>query len=291
MKTFSALLAICAGISPVPDEFLTQRPVTRSFDVLFDLRPNKRLSKKSWGLWFETPSRPLWRHRNGACRLEDISGAPLLIPLTLVKSLQPIRRLTHIKAEKNGRHFADYIFKCIFLNENVWISLKISLKCVPEVRINNIPALVQIMAWRRPGDKSLSEPMMVSLLAHTCVTRPQWVKQTWMKSKGVLSSFELQWLGPLIYQYMRQWTNHHWLRKWLVAWPTPTHYLDQCWDIVNWTLRNKLQWNLNRNSHIFIQENAFENVVCEMAAILSRPRCWRFSRPAMANQATCPTES
>ena len=64
MKTFSALLAICAGNSPVPGEFPTQRPVTRSFDVNFDLRPNKRLSKQSWGWWFETQSRPLWRHRN-----------------------------------------------------------------------------------------------------------------------------------------------------------------------------------------------------------------------------------
>ena len=41
--------------------------------------------------------------------------------------------------------------------------------------INNIPALVQIMAWRRPGDKPLSEPMMVRLLTHICVTWPQWV--------------------------------------------------------------------------------------------------------------------
>ena len=65
METFSALLAICAGNSPVPGEFPTQRPVTRSFDVYFDLRPNKRLSKQSWGWWFETQSCPLWRHRNG----------------------------------------------------------------------------------------------------------------------------------------------------------------------------------------------------------------------------------
>ena len=64
METFSALLAICAGNSPVPGEFPTQRPVTRSFDVYFDLRPNKRLSKQSRGWWFETQSRPLWRHRN-----------------------------------------------------------------------------------------------------------------------------------------------------------------------------------------------------------------------------------
>ena len=64
METFSALPAICAGNSPVPGEFPTQRPVTRSFGVFFDLRLNKRLSKQSWGWWFETLSRPLWRHCN-----------------------------------------------------------------------------------------------------------------------------------------------------------------------------------------------------------------------------------
>ena len=64
MEIFSALLAICAGNSPVPGEFPAQRPVTRSFDVFFDLRPNKRLSKQSWGWWFETLSHPLWRHCN-----------------------------------------------------------------------------------------------------------------------------------------------------------------------------------------------------------------------------------
>ena len=80
-----------------------------------------------------------------------------------------------LRPRQNGRHFPDDIFKCIFLNENEWISLRISLKFVPKVRINNIPSLVQIMAWRRPGDKPLSEPIMVSLPTHICVTRPQWV--------------------------------------------------------------------------------------------------------------------
>ena len=80
-----------------------------------------------------------------------------------------------LRLRQNGRYFADDIFKYIFLNENAWISLKISLKFVPNVPIDNIPALVQIMAWRRPGDKPLSEPMMVSVLTHICVTRPQWV--------------------------------------------------------------------------------------------------------------------
>ena len=60
METFSALLVICAGNSPVPGEFPAQRPVTRSFDVFFDLHLNIRLSKQSWGWWFETPSSSLW---------------------------------------------------------------------------------------------------------------------------------------------------------------------------------------------------------------------------------------
>ena len=64
METFSALLAICAGNSPVTGEFSTQRPVTQSFDDFFDLCLNKRLSKQSWGWWSETPSYSLWRHCN-----------------------------------------------------------------------------------------------------------------------------------------------------------------------------------------------------------------------------------
>ena len=83
--------------------------------------------------------------------------------------------LNTLRPRENGRHFADDIFKCIFLNEYVWISLKISLKLIPRVRINNILALVQIRAWRRPVAKPLSEPMMVRSLTHICATRPQWV--------------------------------------------------------------------------------------------------------------------
>ena len=67
-----------------------------------------------------------------------------------------------LKPRQNGRQFQDYIFKCIFLNENVWISIKISLKFVPNGPINNIPALVQLMAWRQPRDKPLSEAVMFS---------------------------------------------------------------------------------------------------------------------------------
>ena len=77
METFSALLALCAGNSPVTGEFPSQRPVTRSFDVFFDLHLNKRLSKQSWGWWFESPSSPLWRHCNDY--IKDARGPHLKV--------------------------------------------------------------------------------------------------------------------------------------------------------------------------------------------------------------------
>ena len=77
-----------------------------------------------------------------------------------------------LRPRQNGRHFADDILKCIFLNENVWIPNNIPLKFVPKGPINNNPGLVQVMAWCRPGDKPLSEPMTVRLPTHICVTRP-----------------------------------------------------------------------------------------------------------------------
>ena len=80
-----------------------------------------------------------------------------------------------LRSRQNGRRFADDTFKRIFLNENV--SIKISLKFVPQGPISNIPALVQIMAWRRPGDMPLSEPMMVNLLTHICVIQLQYTSQ------------------------------------------------------------------------------------------------------------------
>ena len=80
-----------------------------------------------------------------------------------------------LRTRQIGHHFPNNIFKGIFLNENVWISIEISLKCVPKGPINNIPALVQIMAGHQPGDKPLSELIMVSLLMHICITWPQWV--------------------------------------------------------------------------------------------------------------------
>ena len=81
--------------------------------------------------------------------------------------------LTHWDRDKMDAMSQTTFSKCIFLNENVWIPIKISLKFVPKGPINNIQAMVQIMAWRRPGDKPLSEPMMVSLTTHIFVARPR----------------------------------------------------------------------------------------------------------------------
>ena len=94
-----------------------------------------------------------------------------------------------LRPRQNGHDFAEDTFKHIFLNENVRITIQISLKFVPKGPINNVLALVQIMACRLVGAKSLSEPMMVRLLTHICITRPQWVNQqspaTMNKSKSL----------------------------------------------------------------------------------------------------------
>ena len=100
------------------------------------------------------------------------------------------------RSRQNGWHFADNIFKCIFSDENIWILINILLKFIPKGRINIIAALVQIMAWCRPGDRPLSETMMVSLLMHICITWPQWVniciKERFNFAKVYIKSFQSQ---------------------------------------------------------------------------------------------------
>ena len=97
-----------------------------------------------------------------------------------------------LRSKQNGRHLSGDIIKCIFLIENVWTSVDISLKFVPKGPISSVPALVQIMAWRCPGDKSLTEPMVVSLVTHICVSRPQWLNSIGMK-------LAFTWLSHLIW--------------------------------------------------------------------------------------------
>ena len=113
------------------------------------------------------------------CRQSSIQGWLgwwLIVPRLYLNQYNPI--VKSLRPKQNCHHFADDILKCIFLNGNAWMSLNISLKFVPKFQINNIPAMVHIMAWHRPGDKPLSEPMTFSLLTHICVTRIQWVNCT-----------------------------------------------------------------------------------------------------------------
>ena len=104
--------------------------------------------------------------------------------------------LTHWGRDEMDQHFADDIFKRIFLKQNVWNSFKMRLKFAPKGLINNIPVLVQIMAWRRTGEKPLSEPMMVSLPTHMCVTRPQWVNWISLPCKSITLWKNTSWNMP-----------------------------------------------------------------------------------------------
>ena len=117
------------------------------------------------GMATETLMKKLYKTHSGI--VLDTTWKTTIICLSYMVN---ILRGTH-----NGQHFADDIFKRIFFNENVWISNKISLRFIHNGPIYNIAALVQIMAWRCPGDKPLSEPMLVSLPTHICVIRPQCV--------------------------------------------------------------------------------------------------------------------
>ena len=107
-----------------------------------------KMSQKDTGSWLLTYDRMSGYWMRGSF---DLSRSSFTVSLHNLITLRP---------RQNYRHFADHIFKYIFFNENVWISLNISLKFVPKLGINNIPSLVLITAWRRIGDRPLSKPML-----------------------------------------------------------------------------------------------------------------------------------
>ena len=122
METFSASLALCVGYSPVTGEFPSQRPVTRSFDLFFDLRLNKRLSKQSRHRWFEIPSRPFWRH----CNILVYSSVELYLylcaslewndALAVVELFAHIEDLSWINSGRDWKVCALVIrFRCLIL--------------------------------------------------------------------------------------------------------------------------------------------------------------------------------
>ena len=95
-----------------------------------------------------------------------------------------------LRLRQNRRHFADDIFKCILLNENVWIPNKISLKFVPKGRINNIPSLVQIMAWRRP---SLNELTLIPACMNNYIHYNVWDEMLWSAGWNYFTILKLKW--------------------------------------------------------------------------------------------------
>ena len=100
-----------------------------------------------------------------------------------------------------------------------------------------------------------------------------WIKRKTSKHALLVKIVSYNYVWQYIIHWLTNSSNHHWFRQWLGADQAPSYCLNQWWNIVNWTFRNNFHWNFNRNSKLFSQENAFENVVCEMAAILSRPQC------------------
>ena len=151
IETFSALLAICAGNSPVPGEFPTQRPETRSFDVFFDLRLNKRLSKQWWGWWFETLSRPLWRHRNanqtqqshliGSPRLSAWLATLLQCLIFVVWSLdRPHFGICSLIVRIKSMYYKEYVKKLVIMDG--WI-IKIKYR-----RLYNESYSIVALLWR-----------------------------------------------------------------------------------------------------------------------------------------------
>ena len=158
---------------PLRGEFTGNQwiPLTKASDTelwcFLWFAPEQPVSKQSSQRRFETTTRSWWRHGNVVGVMTPISrlSEGLWHSFRSNENKATICSINTLRLRQNSRRFADDIFKCIFLNENVWISNKISLKFISEGPIINIPALVQIMAWRRPGDKPLSEKMMVTLMS------------------------------------------------------------------------------------------------------------------------------
>ena len=195
--------------------------------------------------------------------------------------------LTHL-----GRDKMDATLQTTFSSSFSWMKifdfrLKISLKFVPKGLIKTIPALVQIMAWRRQGDKPLSEPMMVRLPMYICVARPQWVKPSRLSDTHIhhitMTSCWARWgLKSAVYRLFTQHKEpvtlkmfpfddvvmsklvHHWFRWWFAACSAPSHF---------WTNACLGSFLTLDNKHIFHRRELIQNCVCKVAANFSRLQC------------------
>ena len=180
------------------------------------------------------PNLPIWSF----C---ETCYCDLLLPLlsTWQKGLPSMASTLNIlRPRQNGRRFADDTFKRIFVNGNVRISIKISLQFVPKGPINNNPALVQIMAWRRSADKPLSEPVMVSLLTHICVTRPKWVNPGETPFWIMNASFPWTFISSDVTIFAG------WNGRMACAWDIASYFLSLSWEIKTPTTQNSAGFRL-----------------------------------------------
>ena len=160
----------------------------------------------------------------------------------LQQSTSPIgilHELTPLPPGQNGHHFEYDIFKCIFLIENKWNSLKISLKSVPKGPINNIPALVQIKAWH--------QPMMVKLLTHLCGTRPQWINtlSSLNKMANVVqttspNAFSWKQISVFWYKYHKNFSRVQLILQ-----------LHACLNFNSWPLNSEHGWVISVTKNLF----------------------------------------
>ena len=179
--TFSALLAICAGNSPVPGEFPTQRPVTRSFDVFFDLRLKKRLSKQWWGWWIETLSRPFWLHRNDclilSCRVYHHQTKVLIGIWSSRRLKRYLKRCRFVRNSGGGTSYNGKLYL-------------ISAALASHVMQSNIEA-------RRYSRQSINHP------CNMAITR---VGYTWHPNLQIHDMFCLRWQALITLSFVH-WAN------------------------------------------------------------------------------------
>ena len=205
METFSALLTFCTTWnSPVTDEFPSQRPVTRIFDVFFDLRLNKHLSKQSRGWWFETPSCSSWRHRNGF-------GA-----IYLFRKVIPVTLLSQ------WRQYADYWWSGACLRspwrspnthrDNFFIFDFGSISLPYFSLFRGLRFNIKVPSYQQYMQSKTSPLYWTGSLAHDDVIKWKHFPRHWPFVRGihrspVNSPHKGQWRGALMFSLICVWIN------------------------------------------------------------------------------------
>ena len=222
METFSALLALCEGNQgnpPVTGGFPSQRPVTWSFDVFFDLRLNKQLSKQSKRWSIVTPSHPLWRQCNvkwisdGSC-IHDIAQHPRFRVREAFSTTPASSYVPACNTLMPGQMAAimqTTFFKCIVLNENVGIWHYNFTEVCSWGFQGSKTSLVPVMAWHRTDSKPLHKPIMAKQAMHVCVIRPQQIDVT--GSKKSQNDMGVSDIIPRLYTFIICGTHES--RRWL----------------------------------------------------------------------------